>query len=71
MMNTPKTLLRKAQAQRSLLKIDSLLDDSLAKLYAVLRTTDKNSQQTMLLTQVANNLAKIQRLMKQYMKNPP
>jgi hypothetical protein len=67
-----KNLLKQAQMQQSLLKIDMLLNDSLAKLNSVLKTFDKDQiKQVVLLTQVANNIEKIQRLMKQYVKTTP
>ena len=71
-MENYKKLFKKAKTQQSLLKIDALLNDSLAKLNSVLKTFDKGQiKQVVLLTQVANNLEKIQRLMKQYVKTTP
>jgi len=64
-MENYKKLFKKAKTQQSLLKIDALLKDSLAKLNSVIRALDTNNQHITVLAQVTVNLSKTQRLLKQ------
>ncbi|GEM_PF-3573780 len=65
-LNNAKKQLRKAQLQQTILKIQTLLNDSLIKVNSLLgKAEDKDRKEVVLLAQIANNLLKAQTKLEQ------
>jgi len=69
-LSEAKKQLRKAKLQQNIIKIQSLINDCLVKVNSLLgKAESKNSKEVVLLTQIANNLLKVQTKLEQLERN--
>jgi hypothetical protein len=63
-MDNYKKLLKKAQMQQSILKIQALISDSVSKINSLIKKSE-DKKEVILLSQISVNLVKVQRKLRQ------